>query len=88
MKFIKDFLHNREVSKIKKKIGRLQSEALHLQRNGKLRLYASAMQEIERLSDLLVEKLDSKKESSYNNTVTDPVDYDGMGNQGRFPEDN
>jgi hypothetical protein len=88
MKFIKDFLHNREINSIKKKIGRLQSEALHLQRNGKLRLYASAMQEIERLSDLLVEKLDSRKESSYNNTVTDSVDYDGMGNQGRFPEDN
>ena len=87
MKFIKDFLHNREINNIKKKIGRLQSEALHLQRNGKLRLYASAMQEIERLSDLLVEKLDSRKESSYNNTATDSVDYDGMGNQGRFPED-
>jgi hypothetical protein len=88
MKFIKDFLHNREINNIKKKIGRLQSEALHLQRNGKLRLYASAMQEIERLSDLLVEKLDSGTESSYNNTETDLIDYDGMGNQGRFPKDN
>ena len=87
MKFIKDFLHNREVNKIKKKIARLQSEALHLQRNGKLRLYASAMEEIEKLSDLLVKKLDSEKELSYNKTETDFVDYDGMGNQGRFPKE-
>ena len=87
MKFIKDFLHNREVNKLKKKIARLQSEALQLQRNGKLRLYASAMEEIEKLSDLLVKKLDSEKESSYNKTETDFVDYDGMGNQGRFPKE-
>ena len=39
------------------------------------------------ISDLLVKKLDSEKELSYNNTETDFVDYDGMGNQGRFPKE-
>ena len=85
MKFIKDFLFNREIKKINKKIARLQSQALELQRNGKLRLYAEVMSEIDVASTLLVEKLDSRKEQSYTKTETDLVDYDGMGNQGRFP---
>ena len=55
MKFIKDFLHNREVNKIKKKIARLQLEALHLQRNGKLRLYAEVMAEITNLEEQINE---------------------------------
>ena len=85
MKFIKDFLFNREIKKINKKIARLQSQALELQRNGKLRLYAEVMSEIDVASTLLVQKLDSRKEQSYTKTETDLVDYDGMGNQGRFP---
>ncbi len=87
MKFIKDFLFNREIKKINKKIARLQSQALELQRNGKLRLYAEVMSEIDVASTLLVEKLDSRKEQSYTKTETDLIDYDGMGNQGRFPRE-
>ena len=49
MQFIKDYFKKRKLDKIKKKIARLQQEAMHLQRNGKLRLYASAMVEIEKL---------------------------------------
>ena len=85
MKFIKDFLFNREIKSINKKIARLQSQALELQRNGKLRLYAEVMREIDVASTLLVEKLDSRKEQSYVEPDNDFVDYDGMGNQGRFP---
>ena len=85
MKFIKDFFRNREINNIKKKISRLQMDALYFQRNGKLRLYASTMKEIQELSDTLIEKLDNKESLSYTKTETDLVDYDGMGNQGRFP---
>ena len=87
MQFIKDFLLKREINKLKKKIAKLQSEALYLQRNGKLRLYASAMKEIDELSNSLVEKLDKDSELSHNDNVNDFIDYDGMGNQGRFPSD-
>tara|TARA_B100000989_G_C19515676_1_gene461494 strand:+ start:1043 stop:1309 length:267 start_codon:yes stop_codon:yes gene_type:complete len=87
MKFIKDFLYNREINSIKKKITRLQSEAVSHQRNGKLRYYAELMKEIEDLSDLLVEKLDRDKKQDYVEPVNDTLDYDGMGNQGRFPEE-
>lgn len=85
MKFIKDFLFNREINSIKKKITKLQERALHLQRNGDLREYAFVIKEIEELSDHLVEQLDNKEKLSYNNGATDFIDYDGMGNQGRFP---
>ena len=49
MKFLTDFLNKRKKNKIKKKISRLQQEALHLQRNGKLRHYAEVMSEISKL---------------------------------------
>ena len=85
MSFIKDFLKKREINKIKKRIAKLQEQALSLQRNGNLRDYAFVVKEIEELSDDLVEKLDNKESLSYNNENTDFIDYDGMGNQGRFP---
>ena len=55
MKFITDFLNKRKQSKIRKKISRLQQEALHLQRNGKLRHYAEVMSEISKLEKQLNE---------------------------------
>ena len=85
MSFIKDFLKKREINKIKKRIAKLQEKAVHWQRNGNLREYAFVVKEIEELSDHLVEKLDNKESLSYTKTETDLVDYDGMGNQGRFP---
>tara|TARA_B100000212_G_scaffold247382_1_gene188977 strand:- start:2077 stop:2346 length:270 start_codon:yes stop_codon:yes gene_type:complete len=85
MSFIKDFLKKREINKIKKRIAKLQEQALSLQRNGNLRDYAFVVKEIEELSDDLVEKLDNKESLSYNKADTDFIDYDGMGNQGRFP---
>lgn len=50
MKWFKDFLIKRKKSKISKKIEALQQEALFHQRNGKLRLYASVMAEIDKLA--------------------------------------
>ena len=50
MKWIKDFLIKRKKNKISKKMEGLQQEALFYQRNGKLRLYASVMAEIDKLA--------------------------------------
>ena len=50
MKWIEDFLNKRKQNKISKNIERLQQEALFYQRNGKLRLYASVMAEIDKLA--------------------------------------
>ena len=86
MKFIKDFLFNREINSIKKKIARLQEQALHLQRNGNLREYAFVINELEELSDHLVKKLDENNKLNYTEPDSDFIDYDGMGNQGRFPK--
>ena len=46
IKFITDFLNTRKQNKIRKKITRLQEQAMHFQRNGKLRHYAEVMNEI------------------------------------------
>ena len=50
MKWIKDYLKRRKTNSIRKKMERLQRDAMHLQRNGKLRLYADVMAEIEKLA--------------------------------------
>ena len=61
MKFIRDFLHNREVNSIKKRISKLQEKALHWQRNGNLREYAVTVSQLEELTDYLIEKTQEKK---------------------------
>ena len=61
MKFIRDFLHNREVNKIKKRISVLQEKALHWQRNGNLREYAVVVNQLEELTDYLIEKTQEKE---------------------------
>ena len=58
LKFIKNFLEKRESNNIRKKISRLQKEAMQLQRNGNLRQYATTMQIIENLEQQLVSKDD------------------------------
>ena len=85
MKFITDYFKNRKINKIKKDINRLQEQAVQWQRNGNLREYAFVTKEIDELVKTLEEQLDNKERLSYNKADTDFVDYDGMGNQGRFP---
>ena len=85
MKFITDYFKNRKINKIKKDINRLQEQAVQWQRNGNLREYAFVTKEIDELVKTLEEQLDNKESLSYNKVDTDFVDYDGMGNQGRFP---
>ena len=50
MQWIKNFLAKRKKNRISKNIERLQQEAQFYQRNGKLRLYASVMAEIDKLA--------------------------------------
>lgn len=49
IKFITDLLIKRRQNNIRKKVARLQEQAMHFQRNGKLRLYAEVMNEITKL---------------------------------------
>ena len=58
IRFIKIFLQKRESNNIRKKISRLQKEAMEFQRNGNLRQYAATMQMIENLEQQLVSKDD------------------------------
>ena len=58
IRFIKNFLEKRESHNIRKKISRLQKEAMEFQRNGNLRQYAAIMQMIDNLEQQLVSKDD------------------------------
>ncbi len=55
MKLIKDFLKKRKTNQIRKKISQLQEEAMYFQRNGKLRHYASVMEQIQQLEQEIVD---------------------------------
>ena len=52
-KFITNLLVKSRQSKIRKLISQKQTQAVQLQRNGKLREYATAMKEIEELENEL-----------------------------------
>ena len=49
MKFINDFLIKRKQNKIRKKIAKLQEQAMQYQRNGNLRAFASITEQITEL---------------------------------------
>ena len=52
---IKNFLKNMKINNLRKKIQRLQVDAVHHQRNGKLRHYAEIMAEIQELENKLLD---------------------------------
>ena len=66
--------------KLVKLLERKRKEAVELQRNGDLRSYAKVMKEITDIEDEII-----GKESPESSGSPDFIDYDGMGNQGRFP---
>ena len=49
MKFFNNFLNKRKQNKIRKKIVKLQEQAMHYQRNGNLRAMASITEQIAEL---------------------------------------
>ena len=91
MKFINDFLKKRKLNKIRKKISRLQERMVYFQRNGNLNECAKISGEIDTLK-IEIKSIDKDNEkqtpqrSNNKESHQDFIDYDGMGDQGRFPE--
>ena len=81
IKFLKSLFKSDPNKRLIKERDKKYSEAVSFQRNGNLREYARLMKEI----DDIEESLAQKEEDRSNITSTDFIDYDGMGNQGRFP---
>ena len=72
--------------KILKEREALYAKSVQLQRNGDLREYGKIMKRIEDLEteyDKIIGVSSEKDENT--NRDQDKVDYDGMGNYGRFP---
>jgi hypothetical protein len=69
--------------KILKERDALYKKSVILQRNGDLREYGIVMKRIEDLENEY-DKLKNNKQKVAD-TSCDAIDYDGMGNQGRFP---
>ena len=55
MKFINNFFNKRKQNKIRKKIGTLQEQAMHYQRNGNLRELAYIVEQITELEEQISE---------------------------------
>ena len=89
MSFIKDFFKNRKNKKISKTIAALLEKGYQLQRNGKLREYAELMKQVEELEIHFVTDQETTEDNTEVKSVDNSnfIDYDGMGNQGRFPRD-
>lgn len=77
--FLKSLFTSDPNKKLNKVLERKRKEAMELQRSGDLRSYAQAMKEISEIEDEIL----SEKKIVTNSP--DFIDYDGMGNQGRFP---
>jgi len=88
--FIKTLFTSDPSQKLLKERDRKYKQAVEFQRSGNLREYARLIKEIsdieERVSSMATPQEQAReKEDRGNITSTDFIDYDGMGNQGRFP---
>ena len=85
-KFLMSIFKSDPAKKILKERDALYAKSVKLQRNGDLREYGKIMKRIE---DLETEYDNitgtSNKKVNISNDDRDVVDYDGMGNHGRFP---
>ena len=84
LKFLMSLFKTDPGKKILKERDELYKKSVKLQRNGDLRTYGEVMKKIE---DLEKEYANLTKKYKGYHTITEPdhIDYDGMGNQGRFP---
>ena len=85
-KYIMSFFKIDPSKKILKERDKLYKLSVQLQRNGDLRQYGKVMKRIEVLEkeyDRIQNNKIKQKVETYSDH--DIVDYDGMGNQGRFP---
>lgn len=85
--FLKSLFVSDPAQKLTNERDRKYRQAVEYQRNGNLREYASLIKEISILEDKICKIAEAKadQEDRDNITSTDFIDYDGMGNQGRFP---
>ena len=81
--FLKSLFTSDPNKKLNKILERKRKEAMELQRSGDLRSYAKAMKEINEIEDEILNENQVSATGS-----PDIIDYDGMGNQGRFPVKN
>ena len=81
--FIMSFFKSDPGKKILKERDALYKKSVILQRNGDLREYGIVMKRIEDLENEY-NQLKNKAQKT-TDTSCDAIDYDGMGNQGRFP---
>ena len=81
--FIISFFKTDPGKKILKERDALYKKSVILQRSGDLREYGKVMKRIEDLENEY-DELKNKKQK-VTDTDCDAIDYDGMGNQGRFP---
>ena len=82
-KFLMSIFKSDPGKKILKERDALYKKSVILQRNGDLREYGIVMKRIEDLENEYDELKNNKQK--VNDTSCDAIDYDGMGNQGRFP---
>ena len=82
-KFLMSIFKSDPGKKILKERDALYKKSVALQRNGDLREYGIIMKRIEDL-EKEYDKL-KNNEQKVTDTSCDDIDYDGMGNQGRFP---
>jgi hypothetical protein len=81
--FIMSFFKPDPGKKILKERDKLYKVSVILQRNGDLRGYGKVMKRIEDLENEYDQLKNDKQKVT--DTDCDAIDYDGMGNQGRFP---
>ena len=84
--YIASFFRKDPLKKILKERDMLYEKSVILQRSGDLREYGKTMKRIEDLENEYDQLKNSKeKQNTISDTACDAIDYDGMGNQGRFP---
>ena len=81
--YIMSFFKADPGKKILKERDKLYKVSVILQRNGDLRGYGKVMKKIEDLENEYDQLINNKNKIT--DTSCDVIDYDGMGNQGRFP---
>jgi hypothetical protein len=82
-KYIASLFKKDPAKKILKERDELYKKSVILQRNGDLREYGKVMKRIEDLENEYDQLKNNKQKTT--DTSCDAIDYDGMGNQGRFP---
>ncbi len=85
--FLKSLFKTDPSRKLIKERDRKYQLAVQMQRDGNLREYAKLIKEIDVLEEnIIVMQAEPEATPGRDNvTSTDFIDYDGMGNQGRFP---